>query len=48
MKDKLINDYWVEYLRYWKQNPGAGEKYPTEDGFWRWFADVHIEVESDD
>jgi hypothetical protein len=34
----IMNKYWVEYLRYWKDEVRDIVKPPTEEGFWAWYA----------
>lgn len=43
MKTKILEDNWLEFINWIRQQPVHAEQItPNEDNFWRWYIDVRI------
>jgi len=47
MKDQIMQNNWVAYLRYWLQNIKDTSNPPTEEGFWLWYCMVFLEKQTE-
>lgn len=43
MKNDILQDNWLAYLRWWNEDVKDESKPPTEERFWVWYCQAIID-----
>jgi hypothetical protein len=38
MKDEILKEHWLTYIKWWKEKVKDEDHPPNEEGFWVWYA----------